>query len=850
MSSARSHDDQGVLGESQRGMADTTVMDESTVIADRPGAATTGAESIFAEVLAGVLRVDRVSVDSHFFDDLGADSLVMAHFCARVRKRDDLPSVSMRDIYRHPTIRSLSAAVADLEPFSAKPAAAGAMEPPTPTSAREYVLCGALQALFYLGYSYLGVVAAIEGFQWMVAGSEGVESYLRLVLFSGVAFLVVCAVPIAAKWLLVGRWKPQRIRIWSLAYVRFWIVKTLIRSNPGVHLFVGSPLYGLYLRALGAKVGPGVVILSRRIPVCTDLLTIGARTVIRNEAIFLCYRARAGRIEIGPVTLGRDVYVGEMAVLDIDTSMGDGAQLGHSSALLSGQSAPAGERWHGSPAQRTEVDYMRVPPARCGKLRRAGYSALTLLAILFLYAPLLMGGLDLLFVAVSSLIEALNPSVHAGVGALTIRGLFIEALVFSVVLFFGAVLVGLLAVAIIPRMLSPFIKPDTVYPLYGFRYGVHRVIARLGRLQFFPLLFGDSSYIVRYLSWVGYRLSPVVQTGSNFGSEVATSNPLLTSVGSGTMVADALNVVNAEVSSTSFRVSGVAIGPRNFIGNDVTYPAGAATGDNCLLATKVMVPLDGKVREGVGLLGSPPFEIPRSVERDSRFDHLRTGEALRRGLAAKNRFNLGTIGIFLFTRWLGVFLVTVIDLVALELFYGVFAHTIMAALFAVSAVVAAVYYASVEGAFEALSPPPPAICSIYDRRFWWVERIWKLHPFHFLHIFNGTPFTNVLWRLIGVRIGKRVFDDGVYISEPTLTAIGDECVFNERSKVQCESQEDGTYKSGRTTLGAGSTVGVAAFVHYGVTMGDGSVLAADSFLMKGENVPPRARWAGNPAREM
>src|SRR5262249_906634 len=159
------------------------------------------------------------------------------------------------------------------------------------------------------------------------------------------ALLVVGAVPIVAKWLLIGRWKPESIRIWSLAYVRFWIVKTLIRSNPGVYLLVGSPLYGLYLRALGARIGPEVVILSRRVPVCTDLLTIGAGTVIRRESIFLGYRAQAGRIEIGPVTLGRDVYVGEMTALDIDTSMGDGAQLGHASALLSGQSVPAGERW-------------------------------------------------------------------------------------------------------------------------------------------------------------------------------------------------------------------------------------------------------------------------------------------------------------------------------------------------------------------------------------------------------------------------------------------------------------------------------------------------------------------------
>src|SRR5438128_7851970 len=275
------------------------------LIEDRGSAATFGVESIFAEVLAAVLHVDHLSVDSHFFDELGADSLVMAHFCARVRKRGNLPSLSMKDVYAHPTIRSLAAAVAGVAPSSARPAVAAALELPTSTSTREYVLCGALQALFYLGYSYLGVLAGIEGYQWIVAGSEGVESFLRLVLFSGVAFLVLCTVPIAAKWLLIGRWKPQQIRIWSLAYVRFWIVKTLIQSNPGVHLFVGSPLYGFYLRALGAKVGPGVVIISRRIPVCTDLLTVGAATVIRREASFLCYRARAGRIEIGQVTLRR-----------------------------------------------------------------------------------------------------------------------------------------------------------------------------------------------------------------------------------------------------------------------------------------------------------------------------------------------------------------------------------------------------------------------------------------------------------------------------------------------------------------------------------------------------------------
>ncbi len=95
-----------------------------------PTTHTNGTERILAEVLAGVVHAERVPVDSHFFDDLGANSLVMAHFCARVRKRDDLPSVSIKDVYGHPTIRSLAAALTDApaEPrvrAPAEPAGAG-----------------------------------------------------------------------------------------------------------------------------------------------------------------------------------------------------------------------------------------------------------------------------------------------------------------------------------------------------------------------------------------------------------------------------------------------------------------------------------------------------------------------------------------------------------------------------------------------------------------------------------------------------------------------------------------------------------------------------------------------------
>ncbi|MEU0395658.1 Pls/PosA family non-ribosomal peptide synthetase [Streptomyces sp. NPDC006208] len=817
--------------------------DESAIIKRRYTGPKTGIEKEFADVLADVACIEQVPVDGHFFDDLGANSLVMAHFCARVRKRADLPSVSMKDIYRNPTIRSLATAFEDAAPTPVETPVPLSTEAVAPAGTLRYALCGTLQLLIFVGYCCLSGIVVARGYEWVSAGSGVTDVYLRSVVFGGIGFVGLCTLPIVAKWILIGRWKPRDFPVWGLTYLRFWTVKALVHANPMI-FFVGNPLYVLYLRALGARIGKGVTVLSRTIPVCTDLLTIGAGTVIRKEAFLLCYRAHAGRIQTGPVTLGSNVFIGEKTVLDIDTSMGDGAQLGHSSSLHSGQVVPDGQRWHGSPAQRTEVEYVRVAPARCGTLRRAGYGLVTVLQVLLLYVPLTVGGLYMLLAVFPALVNV--PGLEA-VG-ITTPQLFTDALVLSLALFLGFGVVGLAVLLTVPRLLNLLIKPDKAYPLYGFHYSVHRAIARMTNIKFFKWLFGDSSYIVHYLRGLGYDLSQVEQTGSNFGTEVQHETPYLSRVGSGTMIADGLSIINADFSSTSFCVSEASIGPRNFLGNNIAYPSRARTGDNCLLATKVMVPLDGEVREGVGLLGSPCFEIPRSVERDSRFDHLRGGDTLRDHLAAKNRYNIRTMGAFLFVRWLHLLALTLLGLAAVEL-YGAFGQVMIAASLAVALVFTALYYVLVERVITGFRALRPQLCSIYDPNFWLHERLWKV-PVEYFMVFNGTPFKNMIWRMLGVRLGSKVFDDGCILTERTLIAIADGCTLNAGSKIQCHSQEDGTFKSDHTTLGSGCTLGVGAHVHYGVTMGDGAVLASDSFLMKGEEMPPHASWGGNPASEM
>ncbi|MGW7379130.1 Pls/PosA family non-ribosomal peptide synthetase [Streptomyces sp. NPDC054794] len=811
----------------------------------------TGTERLLAEVLAGVVRVERVPADSHFFNDLGADSLVMARFCARVRKREDLPTVSMKDIYRYPTARSLAAALAKAAPVSVPPSSSPAeASPPAPprtragarAATRRYVVCGLLQFLFFLGYSYVAALAVAEGYAWISEGSGLADLYLRSVLCAAVGFVGLCTVPIAAKWTLVGRWRAGQFPLWGTAYLRFWVVKTLIRSSP-LRLFTGSPLYTVYLRALGARIGRGVTILTHSIPVCTDLLTVGEGTVIRKDVLLSCYRAHGGRIQTGPVTLGSNVLVSEHTVLDIETSMGDGAQLGHASSLHAGQAVPAGERRHGSPAQPTDVDYGTVAPADCPTPKRTAYGVLQLLSLLLVWLPLSMGGVGILLAGVPQLHTLLEPR------PVTSPAFYVDALATSLVVFVGSLLAGLLVVGTVPRVLNRAIEPGKDYPLYGFHYGIQRAITLLTNRKFLATLFGDSSGIVHYLRYLGYDLSRVEQTGSNFGTEFQHDNPYLSSVGTGTMIADGLSLMNADFSSTSFRVSRTSIGPRNFLGNRIAYPAQGKTGDNCLLATKVLVPIDGPVREGVGLLGSPSFEIPRTVMRDNRFNHLETGDELRRRLAAKNRHNAVTAGLYLLARFIHLFVITLIAMGAAGLYPSLGALAIaLAGVLTLGFTV--VHFALIERASTGFKPQQPLYCSIYEPSFWRHERFWKLASVDYIQAFDGTPFKNMVWRLLGARIGKRVFDDGCFLPERTLVTIGDDSTLNAGTVVQCHSQEDGAFKSDRSVVGSGCTLGVGAFVHYGVRIGDGAVLAPDSFLMKGEETSPHAQWAGNPAREL
>ncbi|MFD9900352.1 Pls/PosA family non-ribosomal peptide synthetase [Mesorhizobium sp. NPDC059025] len=768
-----------------------------------------------------------VSADDNFFDDLGANSLLMARFCARLRARKEWATASMRDIYLHPTVARLARHLRMPDEITT------ATDAPLLThraSNLTYWSCGVAQLLFYGVYSYIGLWTFTKGLDWVYeALDEPFELYLRCVLVEAAVFFGMSGFAVVAKWALVGRWKAEAFPIWGLRYFRFWVVKTLIRTAPVV-LFKGNPLYSMYLQLLGARLGKNTVIECRAVPVCTDLISIGDNSILRKESMVLGYHAQAGYIHTGPVTIGERAFVGVGSTLDIHTSMGERTQLGHASALQRGQVIPDGESWHGSPAVPTTADYCKVPTENAPRLRRIVFEAAQLLVLLLFVTPL-----PLLF---HSYWQNVSDDHQQAIGVVAVG---------TTVTLFGYLVMAFLAATFVPRLFRLFLKPGRTYTLYGLRYWMQTMADLSSNVKLLNLVFGDSSAIVHYIRAIGWKLNKVVQTGSNLGSNQLHENPLLCEIGTETMVSDGLFMINIHKSASCFRLERTRIGERNYLGNNIFFPPDSKTGDNCLLGTKVMVPIDGPVRENVGLLGSPSFEIPRMVDRDKRLIASVGEQERKHRLIFKNRYNLGTALLFLAAQWVMLFVTIVIWNHALNYDTARMEVALFAAVLLTSAV-AIPFYILIERASLGFGKLTPQMTTIYDPKFWHHERHWKLSDSPIARLFGGTPFRPMILRLLGVKVGRRVYDAGANLTERSLVQIGDDVTLNEGSVIQAHSLEEGAFKSDYIRIGNGCTIGPAAFVHYGVTMGDGSVADVDSFVMKGEALEPNSIWRGNPAK--
>jgi hypothetical protein len=119
--------------------------------------------------------------------------------------------------------------------------------------------------------------------------------------------------------------------------------------------FRGTPLWGLFVRMNGARVGRGVWINSTSI-IDHDLLAFGDGSVIGHDVHLSGHTVEDGCVKTGIVRVGRNVTVGVGSVIGIDVEIGDRCRVGALSLVPKHTRLEAGRTYAGIPVR-------ELPPA-------------------------------------------------------------------------------------------------------------------------------------------------------------------------------------------------------------------------------------------------------------------------------------------------------------------------------------------------------------------------------------------------------------------------------------------------------------------------------------------------------
>ncbi|KAJ6559861.1 hypothetical protein B0H19DRAFT_1210275 [Mycena capillaripes] len=135
-------------------------------------------------------------------------------------------------------------------------------------------------------------------------------------------------VAIIFKWIVIGKYKPGKYRMWSGYYLRYWIVNQALRIA-GRGIFSMHPsLETLYYRMLGAKVGKGVKIDKQARLGEFDLLTFGDKCVVDNALIRGFCVEREGFFTLDRISIGAYATINTYTQISPGAVIPDGAVYG------------------------------------------------------------------------------------------------------------------------------------------------------------------------------------------------------------------------------------------------------------------------------------------------------------------------------------------------------------------------------------------------------------------------------------------------------------------------------------------------------------------------------------------
>jgi non-ribosomal peptide synthetase-like protein len=297
-------------------------------------------------------------------------------------------------------------------------------------------------------------------------------------------------------------------------------------------------------------------------------------------------------------------------------------------------------------------------------------------------------------------------------------------------------------------------------------------------------------------------------------------------------------------------VAPTRLGRRTFIGNSAVVPSGAVLGEGSLVGVLSIPPMrpGEAARPGASWLGSPPILLPRR-QSSNPFPEERTFRPTRRLRLARGaveilRVTLPPAGFIMVTTTVLRAVTGLWDRLGLGAALLVLPLVYAACCAAVLLAVALAKW-TVMGRYRPFSRP------LWSGFTWRLEFVNALYEFLAtplaLEALQGTPLLPWYLRLLGARIGRRVYIHTTGFLEWDLVEIGDRTALNEDCVIQTHLFEDRVLKASRLRIGADCDVGTCSVVLYDSEMQDGARLDALSLLMKGETLPAATAWSGIPA---
>ena len=780
-----------------------------------------------------------VNSTDDFFIDLGGHSLMAAHVVSDLRQDPDFQDLSMTDLYNFPTAQALARELEDRQRSRStrtKSAISGKIIPSV--SKKAYAWCVTAQTAglyFILGFFSFQWFAPFLAYAWLSCFRGSAILHLVMAfLVALLAYPIMLVAGIVLKWLIIGRYRAGEYPLWGGYYLRWWLVNRILSLIPTFYL-EGTPLINIYYRLLGAHIGHNVFLGTHSVSTF-DLIFVGNDTSIGTETFLSGYQVIDGKLKIGPIRIGERCYIGARSIIQPNAEMEDNSRLKDLSLLAAFERIPRRQCWVGSPARplpksqaSTEENIEFYRPNSFIRFCYGIMHAIGVLAVIVLYLTALFPGVYLM-----------NEAAYYWPGYWFLALSPVVALLFIVVLMFEII--------IFKRLLLGRLLPGR-YRICSWLYFRKWLVDRLLSLSLDEL---SPVYATLYLNpWyraLGAKLGKLAEV-----STACSVSPDLLVVGERGFIADAASLNASDVDRGWFTLAVTRIGERAFIGNSAMIPPGAVIGNNSLIGVLSTAPLTspGAAQPNTSWLGSPALFLPKRLvnttfQEDSTFNPKPIQFAQRLfieyfRITLPATFIVAFIGLFFrmifaavnhYDLWLQIFL--------FPLYYAIIG---ICAAFVVIAI-----------KWLLMGHYRPTEKPLWCPFVWRTELLTALHEnlanTLLVEALEGTPWICWFFRLLGAKIGRRVYMETPFLTEFDLIRIGDNVCLGFNSTLQTHLFEDRVMKMGTIDIRNNATVGAGSVVLYDTVMQQGAVIDDLTLLMKGETLPAKTHWRGSPAHRI